>query len=173
MSPIVLSCLLIGIPAQQAKPDFEFLGKGYFHRFTKDGLTEFTPKGQENLEKWTDMVTVNSYKDAQDGEALARVANAVLDTYQDHGAKIVRTDSVPRKGDKLAEHLIVVMFTRPEFTEAAFARFVLQDGQGWSVVYCRRIHGKGQDKPMAEWLKQNGERTEKALMALKSVPKRP
>jgi hypothetical protein len=172
MIPVVVSFLVVGIQSQQAKPDFEFLGKAFFHRFTQEGLSEYTPKGQEDLKKWIDMVTVNVYKDAKDGEALAKVANAVLDTYQDQGARVLRTDSVPQKGDKPAEHLIVVLFPRSEFAEAAFARFVLQDGQGWSVVYSRRTYGKNKSTAMSEWLKQNGKRTEEALMALKSVPKR-
>src|SRR5215470_18785344 len=50
---------------------FSFAGVEYFHRFTKDDQHEFTPNGQEDLSAWTDMVTINIYRKAKDGEALA------------------------------------------------------------------------------------------------------
>ena len=99
---------------------FSLAGIQYFHRFTKDNQHEYTPAGQEDLNAWTDMVTVNIYPKAQSGEALADVANAVLENYKTHQASVIRTTSVPRFRNNPAEHLIVVMFGRPEFLEAGF-----------------------------------------------------
>jgi hypothetical protein len=57
-----------------------------------------------------------------------------------------------------------VLFTRPGFAEAAFARFKLADGKGHSFVYSHRIYGKQAAEEMGEWLKDSGETTEKALL---------
>jgi len=57
---------------------------------------EFTPEGQEDLENWSDMITINVYPDAHDGEALATKANAVLENYKSHKGKVLRTSSIPR-----------------------------------------------------------------------------
>lgn len=149
---------------------FSFSGTDYYARFSKDNLHEFTPKSQPDLKKWTDMVTINDYPDAKDGDKLAAMANGVLENYKAHKAVIVRTDSIPRTETKAAEHLIVVLFPQPTFIEAAFARFVLRDGVGASVVYSHRIYSKKAGDTMSKWLQANGPKIEKELMAW-SIPK--
>ncbi|HEX8077394.1 MAG TPA: hypothetical protein VF511_06230, partial [Chthoniobacterales bacterium] len=121
-------------------------------------------KGQEDLQKWSDMVTINLYPDAHDGDGLAAKANAVLQNYKNAGAKILRTDSVPRTAERPAEHLIAAVFARPKFIEVAFARLKLADGTGCSLVYSHRIYGEKIGDEMSAWLKANAPEMEKALM---------
>ncbi|KAA0225293.1 hypothetical protein FCG40_01700 [Fimbriimonadia bacterium ATM] len=123
---------VVGLPVEE-KVAFTFRGVGYVHRYSKDDLHEYTPKGKPSLEKWADMVTVNVYRNVKDGEGLAATANGVLETYKANQAMVVRTDSVPRTEKREAEHLIVVLFPRKEFIEAAFARFRIEGG-------ARRVH---------------------------------
>ena len=156
--------------APPAKPAFVFRGVGYFHRWSKNDQHEFTPEKQENLDKWSDMMTVNAYPDVHDGERLAGTANAVLDNYKRHQAKVLKTDSVPRTADRPAEHLIAVVFGRPNFIEVAFARFKLVDGTGCSFVYSHRIYGEKIGDEMSAWLSANGSDIEKALMEWSSMP---
>ena len=151
----VLACMaMLGEPP---KPDFMFAGVGYVHRYSKGGLHEYTPTAQTDLTKWKDMVTLNVYAQITDGEGLAKAANSVLETYEKNGAKVVRTDSVPKKAKSEAEHLIVVLFPRPDFIEASFARFKMHEGHGVSLVYGHRVYGKAAGDEMAKWLKAKGE----------------
>ena len=145
----------------------------YFHRFTKDDQREYTPEGQEDLKAWTDMTTLHYYRKAKDGEALAATANAVLENYKKNGAKVVRTDSVPSTKEKPAEHLIVVIFGRPEFLEVVFARFRMHDGVGTAVIYSHRVYGNKVGNEMSAWLEKNGPDTEKNLLKWDSMPKPP
>ena len=136
----------------------------YFHRWSQNDQHEFTPSGQEDLDKFTDMVTINIYQDVHDGDALAAKANAVLANYEKAQAKVLKTDSRPRTADRPAEHLIVAVFGRPDFIEVAFARLELSDGVGCSVVYSHRIYGEKIGDEMSAWLKAKGAEIEKALM---------
>src|SRR5437016_543141 len=138
-----------GPPAKRA---FVFRDVGYFHRWSKGDQHEFTPEKQEDLNRWSDMITVNGYPDVSDGERLAATANAVLENYKTHQAKVLKTRSVPRTPERLAEHLIAVMFTRPSFIEVAFARFKLVDGKGCSFVYSHRIYGEKMGDQTSAWL---------------------
>jgi len=156
--------------ASPTKPVFVFNGAGYFHRWSKNNQHEFTPEKQEDLDKWSDMMTVNAYPDVQDGERLAQTANAVLDNYKRQQAKVLKTDSVPRTADWPAEHFIAVVFGRPNFIEVAFARFKLVDGTGCSFVYSHRIYGEKVGDEMSAWLSANGAAVEKALMEWSSMP---
>jgi hypothetical protein len=149
---------------------FTFRDATYVHRWSQANQHEFTPEGQEDLDKWSDMLTVNGYPDVQDGDGLAAAANAVLENYKTHEAKILRTDSVPRTSQHEAEHFIAAVFGRPEFIEAVFARFKMVDGKGYSYVYSHRIYGKKSGDPMSAWLSDHGAEVEKALMASTSMP---
>lgn len=153
-----------------AKSSVTFGGIEYFHRWSKDDQHEFTPRDQEDLDRWSDMVTINRYRNVTDGEGLAATANAVLETYKSNRAIVLRTDSVPRTSDKPAEYLIAVLFPTPDFIEAAFARFKIVDGVGTSIVYSHREYGKKIGDQMSAWLKMNGPTTEKTLMSWERIP---
>jgi hypothetical protein len=177
MNPrIKLACLAIFMAQSLASgfgakaPAFSFAGVNYFHRFTKDNQHEYTPDGQQDLKTWTDMVTILLYPKATDGEALAATANAVLENYKANKAVVVKTDSVPRTRDKPAEHLIVVIFGRPEFIEAVFARFRMNNGLGSAVIYSHRIYGNKIGDQMSAWLKTNGPKIETNLMKSDAMP---
>jgi hypothetical protein len=116
------------------------------------------------------MMTVNGYPDADDGDSLAATANAVLENYKKHDAKVLKTNSVPRTGARPAEHFIAVVFGRPDFIEVAFARFKLVDGKGFSFVYSHRIYGEKIGDQMSAWLGANGEAIERALLEWDSLP---
>jgi hypothetical protein len=83
---------------------------------------------------------------------------------------VLKTDSVPRTANREAEHLVAVVFARPEFIEVAFTRLKMVDGTGCSIVYSHRIYGEKIGDQMSAWLKANGPAVEKALMELSSFP---
>ncbi len=169
-----LSAAAFGLAASHAAsaagPAFVFREVGYFHRWSQKEQHEFTPEKQEDLKKWSDMMTVNGYPGVGDGDSLATTANAVLENYKKHQAKVLKTNSVPRTANRAAEHFIAVVFGRPDFIEVAFARFKLVDGKGFSFVYSHRIYGEKIGDQMSAWLLSNGEAAEKALMEWSSYP---
>ena len=152
---------------------FSFADARYFHRFSKGDQHEYTPDRQEDLNAWTDMVTILFYRNAKDGEALAATANSVLENYKANKAMVLKTDSVPRGKDKPAEHLVVVVFGRPGFIEAVFARFRMHDGVGTAVIYSHRLYGSKIGDEMSAWLKTNGPAAERNLMKWDAMPAPP
>lgn len=156
---------------KDAKPAFEFRQVSYFSRWSKDEQHEFTPDKQEDLDHWSDMITINGYPGVDDGEKLAGTANAVLGNYRSHQGKILKTRSVPATDDRPAEHFISVMFVRPEFAEIAFVRFKLVEEKGHSFVYSHRFYGERANEQMDAWIAASAAEVEKALMEWK-VPSR-
>jgi len=154
----------------RAKRGFAFRDVAYFHRWSQNDQHEFTPEKQEDLNKWSDMITLNGYPDVADADQLAAAANAVLENYKSHQGRVLKTRSVPRTAELPAEHFIAVMFTRPDFIEVAFARFKLLEGKGCSLVYSHRIYGEKIGDQMSAWLGANGEAIETALMEWSSIP---
>lgn len=147
-----------------------FAGTEYVHRWSKDDQHEFTPYLQEDLRRWTDMITVNYIRGVKDGDGLAASANAVFENYKKNQAIVVKTDSVPRTPEKAAEYLIVVIFPQPEFIETVFARFKLHEGLGSATIYSRREYGKNAGDRMSAWLQKNGPAVEKTLLAWDQIP---
>lgn len=142
----------------------------YLHRWSKDDQHEFTPRGQENLGQWAEMLTVHRYRSVNSGESLAEIANAVLENYRRSNGIVVRTDAVPRTTEKPAEYLMVVVFPRPEFIEAVFARFKIVDGTGAAAIYSHREYGEKMRERMNAWLETYGPKTEDVLMSWEGFP---
>ena len=149
-----------------------FQGEPFLHRWSKDAQHEFTPKGQEDLARWTSMLTINVHEWARTGDQLAELANRVLGNYQQAG-KVIRTDSKPRTDTHEAEHVAVALLPTPAFVEAAFARFVMHEKHGVVVVYSKRFYGDGAQKELGAWLQANGAAVEQALMAWTGLPSLP
>jgi hypothetical protein len=156
-------------PRDRAALTLSFGGVDYLHRWSKNGQNEFTPRGDENLATWGDMITINVYETVRTGEDLAELANKILATYQGHG-KILKTDSKPRTADHPAEHLIAAALGNPTYLEAAFARCLLVNGVGMVVVVSHRIYAREAGPAMSDWLKANGSRVETTLMAWDKMP---
>src|SRR4051794_10977822 len=93
--------LILGIAATLTSAEdssasaFAFQKVDYFHRWSQGEQHEYTPAKQEDLEHWTDMVTINTYPGVDDGEKLAGAANAVLGNYKRAKGKPLKTSSVP------------------------------------------------------------------------------
>ena len=173
-----LSCLLLlafAAPLLAASPPpaatrLTFHGTDYLHRWSKNGLNEYTPAGQEDLGKWQDMVSVVVHPQVGNGEQLANLANAVLSNYQGAGS-ILRTDSKPRTPQAEAEHFIAAILGAPRMAEAVFARVVLVDGQGVVVVVSRRAYGPQAAETVGKWVQAHGAGIEAALMGWQAVPR--
>lgn len=153
-----------GAGNESIAPAFVFRGDNYFHRWSKDDQHEFTPAKQEDLDHWSDMITINVYPGVDEGEKMAGTANAVLGNYKSHQGTILKTRSVPMTKESPAEHFISVMFVRPQFVEVAFARFKIVDQKGYSFVYSHRIYGDRVKEKMDAWVATTAAEVEKALM---------
>lgn len=134
----------------------KFADQTYLLRWSSKHQHEFTPAGQDDLSRWTDMITINTYPGISDGEGLADAANRVLGTYKQNNAVVVRTSSVPRTAARPAEHLIVVLFPVRDSIEAVFARLRLADGRDTALIYSHCLYGQKAGEAMAAWLKANG-----------------
>jgi hypothetical protein len=170
---LALGCIALDgqqIQATGAKPAFVFDGVAYLARWSMNNQHEFTPESQGDLEKWSDMITMNVYLDTHDGDALAAKANAVLENYKSHHGIVLRTNSLPRTPDRPAEHSIAVVFGRQNFIEVAFARFKLVDGIGCSIVHSHRIYGEKVGDQMSAWIDHNGAKIERTLMQWNNMP---
>ncbi len=174
---ILLATTLMTLPAPLARASdpsgettLEFGGERYVHRWSKEHQHEFTPVAQPDLERWTDMLTVNVHPAIRDGEGLATLANTVLSNYRQHG-RIVRTSSLPRTAEREAEHLIVAALGAPGFIELAFARAMTHEGAAVVVVYSHRIHGDDVAAQASAWLQAHGPSAEERLMGFAAVPR--
>jgi hypothetical protein len=173
-SAIVAALLSLFCAASIAQTDsgatrINFGGQDFVHRWSKDGQHEYTPPDETDLKKWRHMVTIIVHEKVKNGEDLAKLANAVLSNYERVG-KVVRTDSKPRTSTTEAEHLVVVIFGRPGFVEAALARVKLVAGVGTVTVYSRREYGDSAKKTIGDWLIKNGTPVETTLMTWEKMP---
>ena len=176
ISILPLALAVAPLPAQGAKAPkpkpaaVTFNGTEFHLRWSKAGQFEFTPSGQEDLSRWTEMLTIWRYDAIRDGEALAAQANRTLGAYQSARGKILRTNSLPRTAQKPAEHFIAALLGGGQALEFAAARLLLADGRGVGLVYSRRSYGKPAKPDLGPWVAQNGASLEQRLMAFDPGP---
>lgn len=168
-----IHCTLLAVlsaPGQADEPlVIDFHGQDFIHRWSQAGQHEFTPEGQLDLAAWQEMITLNVRDEVTNEEALASLANGVLNVYQKHG-QVIRTASVPRSDSQSTEHLAIAVMGSPEFIEAAFARFVFREGRGVIIVYSHRTYGDGANDAMVTWLQTNMTSSESRLMSWSALP---
>lgn len=139
--------------------------KYYYRRDNTDGQREFTPQGEEDVDLWSNMLSITRRPEVTDGESLAAFANSLLENYKQYGAMILDTDSRPRTDEKEAEHLIAAVWGRKTFLEAVFIRLLMHNGVGYIVIYSHREHGERVGDRVSPWLEANGPVMSKAIMA--------
>lgn len=146
-----------------------FNGTTFHYRWSQFGQFEFTPAGQEDLDAWTEMVTIWVYPTITDADALAAQANAVLAKYEPSGGQVLRTNSVPRTDARPAEHFIAGLLTARQrdrrIHEFVATRFVMIDGHGAAIIYSRRAYGDDGLQALGPWIAANGDTVERAAMA--------
>lgn len=156
--------------SQNVQAAVSFAGAQYVHRFS-DGneyvlMHEFTPRGQSDLQAWTEMLTVTNYRQVNDVDGLATIAEMMLSMYESAGGTIIGTTSFATEDGTQVELLLVGMLYDRTIVEAVFNRFVLHEGAGYNVMFSHRMYGEGVSEAMSDWLQKNGPNTAERLMSL-------
>ena len=162
-----------GLPAQTtATPQLRFNGAAYLFRWTNGRLFEFTPEGQEDLDKWTEMVSVLVLRDVNSPEKLADFASILLERYKArHG--LLRTNTVPATAQNPAQHFVAGLLLANGIAECVFNRILLMHDIGYNFVYSHRNYGSDMKQTVdqtASWAKANGASIENAVMTFDALP---
>lgn len=140
-----------------------FLGKEYFLRSTKDGQYVFTPGGQEDLQRWTDMITLRYFPEITEGKSLAAKTIEWWDychTTRDHIFEInfvPRIDEMPSPDNAL--YVICTLRNKPynDYDEFEFTALRIVEGVGAVSTYSHREYRAGlvSLEQNFAWMKKN------------------
>ena len=142
----------------------------FLYRWSSDIQFEFTPVGQEDLTKWTDMVTLISFQNVKNKQALTNAAAESLKYYESQKGIVIKAKSIPEKAEVFNEHLIIVVLGTKEFTEVVFARFKMEKEIGVALLYSHRIYGPKIGDEVSKWIKENGPVFEKEIFNVNEIP---
>jgi hypothetical protein len=141
-----------------------FRGTEYLLRSSHGNGYDFTPRGQEDLSTFTDMLELNLYPAAHDQEALATITSRVQAIAQGAKATILRTISVSASGQQAGEHFIAAVLPTPHGVDFDAIHFVLVDNQGVGVFYTRRSYGESAAGTTSAWVTKNAADVEQQLL---------
>ena len=71
---VVIFFALIPIFSDDNRLSLKMNGVEYFNRWSKESQFEFTPKGQEDLKTWTDMMSIIPFNTVKKPEELTEVS---------------------------------------------------------------------------------------------------
>jgi hypothetical protein len=141
-----------------------FRGTEYLLRSSQGNGYDFTPRGQEDLSTFTDMLTLNLYPAAHDQEALATITSRVQAIAQGAKATILRTISVSASGQQPGEHFLAAVMPTPHGVDFDAIHFVLVDKQGAGVFYTHRSYGESAAGTTSAWVTKNAADVEQQLL---------
>lgn len=175
---LALLATALVVPAALAQPAaaskhagrrLTFDGRSFTFRWSQKDQYEFTPDGQEDLKRWTDMATVNLHRTITGPEQLAQLANGILGRSRQIG-KVLKGASKPATATSPAEHMVVAVLGKPDDLEAAFTRVFLHNGMGVAFTYSHRIRQADAPAAMSGWINAHGNRLDNALVAWREAP---
>jgi hypothetical protein len=140
-----------------------FRGAEYLLRSSHGNGYDFTPRGQEDLSAFTDMLELNLYPGAHDQEALATITSRVQAIAQGAKATVLRTISVPASGQQPGEHFLAAVMPTPHGADFDAIHFVLVDNQGVGVFYTHRSYGESAAGAANAWATKNAADVEQQL----------
>ena len=141
-----------------------FRGTEYFLRSTQGNVSDFTPRGQEDLSAFTDMLELNQYPAAHDHEALSRISGRIQAIAQGAKGTILQTISASASGQQPGEHFFSATLPTAHGTDFDAIRFVLVEKQGYGVFYTHRSYGESATASTSEWVKKNAADVQKQLL---------
>jgi hypothetical protein len=151
-------------PKSPATAKVTFQGIEYLLRSSHGNGYDFTPRGQEDLSTFTDMLELNLYPAAHDQEALATITSRVQAIAQGAKATILRTISVAASGQQPGNHFLAVVLPTPHGVDFDAIHFVLVDNQGAGVFYTHRSYGESAAATTNAWVTKNAADVEQQLL---------
>lgn len=135
-------------------PTLEAGGTVYHLRWTGDGgLAEYTPDGQEDLERYSDMISLAPTPAELRPDDMAAYARAMADQVRAGDGDLLSQDCVPDAADHVAECTMFVAYAQPAYTEFAFTRLVAVGADNVAcLVLSHREYGATSRAQAQAWL---------------------
>ncbi|HEY4247097.1 MAG TPA: hypothetical protein VGM64_09590 [Lacunisphaera sp.] len=126
-----------------------FSNTKYFLRSSKDGQYVFTPRGQEDPKRWTDLITLNFYPEITEGKSLAAKAIAWWEYFRSRRIFLMGLNYVPRVDQMNAAsdslYTLVAIRAKPynDYDEFNFTAIRMTGGNGAASTYSHREYRTG------------------------------
>ena len=167
LASTLLLVITTGASAQPISLDFD--DETFLHRWSQGDQHEFTPRGQEELSAWEEMLTVIYFPAVRDDEALTGVVKSILGMYQTNGT-ILGTAFVGPTETSEAERLVVAQLGYGLELEVVFARILLAHGQGVAIVYSKRFGEAASEPLVSAWVEENIQGKMDSILAWSGLP---
>ncbi|HET9555120.1 MAG TPA: hypothetical protein VFP50_19300 [Anaeromyxobacteraceae bacterium] len=157
-------------PARAWPLVIDFGGTKLIHRWSGDGLHEFTPPDQPNVEHWSRMVSVLLTDRVTDARGLSGLAQAVESGFRRRGT----TADDEELGDLApdGERLVVALLGGDGRWEWTFARLLLHEGHGVTVLSAFAFEGPSAKDEARRWGRDHLVEEARLLLAWQGLPAR-
>lgn len=149
--------LLLASPIASAAPPpgFQVGDTAYLLRWTGDGgLAEYTPEGQDDLNRYSEMISLAPTPAELAPAGMAGYARAMADFVREgRNGDVLSQDCVPEAADHAAECTMLVAYAGREATELAFTRLVAVGSTNVAaLVLSHREYGDASPALAKAWL---------------------
>ena len=149
-----------------------FRKKDYIHRHSQGKLHEFTPRGQADLAKWEDMLSIVLLGEAKTEEDVKKLSDGAFNFYKQAGGRLFGMRKQDKTDKASAQYLGSVFFMKKTFSEYVKMKVLVRNEKVYALMYSHRFHldpVKNQDV-IKQWLTDNEERNIHAMWAWNDFP---
>lgn len=149
-----LAILLACLPAAAAAspPPLEFAGTTWYARWWDGGLVEYTPDGQTDLERYSEMLSLLPTPAGLQAAHLDAYTREMAITHERRGGRVLSRECQPAAPSHLAECTLLIGFGDASHVELAVVRHIaLRAGiAGFSLSH--REYGDGAEDRAKTWI---------------------
>lgn len=153
MRTIAFALLALACASAAAQPAIlQIGGTPYHHRYSEGALHEYTPAGQDDLDRYSDLVTLLPSPEGMTSTDLERFTAGMVDVHRSRGGDVLSRACEAAAATHAAQCTVMVMFVHSTYVEAAVARHMaMRDGIG-AVSFSHREYGPDARRRVVAWI---------------------
>lgn len=147
----VLAAFLAPADASRPPPSLRIGALTYEHRGSDGDLHEFTPAGQDDLERYAEMVTLPP-SPARGEDELERYTDEKAEVARRRGGDVLSNRCEPATPTHVADCTLLVVYAQADHVELAVAKHMAVAGTIVPVLFAHREYGDGADARAEAWI---------------------
>lgn len=155
---VLLACLPAAAPA--SPPSLEFAGTTWHLRWQQGGLLEYTPDGQGDLDRFSDMLSLLPAPAGLGPDDLEAYSRKMAATYENRDGRVLSRQCEPATARHVADCTLLVGFAGESHVELALVRYLALRAGLVAFSLSHREYGDGAEKRAQAWMaSSDGQRT--------------
>lgn len=150
---LALAFAVAPLAAAAAPPSKVRIGETvYEHRWSDGDFHEFTPTGQDDLDRYSEMITLPPSPAGRTAADLERYTDEKATTTRTRGGEVLSQRCEPATPTHVPDCTLLVVYAKPDHVELAVSKHMAAAGTIVPVLFAHREYGEGAGQRAQAWM---------------------